>query len=213
MCIIDQRSDDAMPPRIRITRLNDFAEMLSPEAAEDLMNSIQKGRYPRGTTLLSPGQTSEWLHFIEKGILRCYFFSEEADGPREVTSWISAEGEAGFSPQSFYRQTPATEYMEVLEDSVLFSLHYTQFYRLQREYPDYFGLVMNLTEESVIKHKERAQMLRFRSPRQRFQLFEEYHPQLRGRLSQKVIASYINVSYHEISRVRRKLTPIANAPF
>ncbi|SDL81984.1 Crp/Fnr family transcriptional regulator [Siphonobacter aquaeclarae] len=202
-----------MIPRIRITRLNDFAEMLSPEASEDLMNSIHKGRYPRGTTLLSPGQTNEWMHFIEKGIARSYLFTDEADGPREVTSWISAEGETAFSPMSFYRQTPATEYIEVLEDSLLFSLHYTQFYRLQREYPDYFGLVMKLTEESVIKHKERSQMLRFRSPRQRFQVFEEVHPHLRGRLSQKVIASYINVSYHEISRVRKKLTPRLNTPF
>ena len=181
-----------------ITQFPPFSE----SAQQALVHLFKPVSYPKGSILVTPGQSSDYLYFIEKGILRGYYFEED----KEITAWILAEGGVGTISQSFYQQIPSTQYLETLEESILFRLHYHDFIRLQKEHYEYVQVVLHFTQQYFLAYDARIQLLCTRSPLRRYQLFEQQYPNLRGRLSQSVLASYLNMSYYQISRIRTQLT-------
>lgn len=144
------------------------------------------------------------MYFVEKGLIRGYYLE---DG-KEVTVWIIAEGGVGMATESFYHQTTSDIYLEVLEDSTVYRLHYQDFIGLRLKYPDYVQFVLRFTEEYLIYNNIRLQLLCTRSPLKRYKLFDAKHANLRGRLPQSVLASYLNMSYYQISRIRTQLSKV-----
>lgn len=93
---------------------------LSEDLKAYLSENIKPTVYTKKHILLEPGQTSNRMYFVESGLLRGYYLK---DG-KEVTTWFMAENEFVISILSFYSQNPSYEYIEVLEDSKLWSLSY-----------------------------------------------------------------------------------------
>lgn len=196
-------------PMLPLTELpTQLAEVITQfppfsEPAQQALNQLFKPTtYLKGSILVTPGQSSDYLYFIEKGLLRAYYFEEG----KEITAWILAEGGVGTISQSFYQQIPSTQYLETLEESTIFRLHYRDFIRLQKEHHEYIQVVLHFTQQYFLDYDARIQLLCTRSPLRRYQLFEQQYPNLRGRLAQSVLASYLNMSYYQISRIRTQLS-------
>ncbi len=177
---------------------------ISDITKEAILQALKPCIYSKGLLVLTPGQRSEYLYFIEKGLMRGYYMEEG----KEITTWIVAEGGVGMATESFYRQTPSDLYIEVLEDSTVYRLHYQDFLGLRLKYPDYAQFILRFTEEYLIFNNIRLRLLCTRSPLERYKLFDSKHANLRGRLSQSVLASYLNMSYYQISRIRTQLSKI-----
>ncbi|RYF55178.1 MAG: Crp/Fnr family transcriptional regulator, partial [Cytophagaceae bacterium] len=76
---------------------------VSPELQATLAEIMRLDNWPRKHWLLQPGQVSDRLYFIEKGVVRGYYLKEG----REVTSWFMREGDFIVSIVSFYTRQPA----------------------------------------------------------------------------------------------------------
>lgn len=186
--------------------LSEQMKPLSEATQKAVFQVLQFQFYPKGSIVLTPGKIGDCLYFVEKGLMRSYYFEEEdRREPREITAWVVAEGGVAMATESFYRQVPSTEYLEVLEDCSVFILSREHFARLQYGYPDFARFVLQFTEQYLLVYEARTQLLRMRSPLSRYLAFDRQYPLLRGRLSQAILASYLNMSYYQISRIRTQL--------
>jgi len=173
---------------------------LSPALRAALAPATRREEYPAGHQLLQPGQVARRVYFLESGLVRGYALH----AGREVSSWFMREGDFVISIVSFLTQAPSTEYLELLEPSVVHSLSHAQLHTLYAEFPEFnfFGRV--LTERYYVRSEQRAHQLRVLPAAERYtQLLAEF-PAVRQRVALKHIASHLGVAPETLSRLRGK---------
>ncbi|RYZ26008.1 MAG: Crp/Fnr family transcriptional regulator [Chitinophagaceae bacterium] len=191
-----------------ITNCPDLMEVLGqitplPEPFQQRVNSqLQTETYSAKTLLLRPGETCRKLYFIKSGFFRAYHIDQNG---KEYTTWFMGTADLMISVHSFFTQTPAEEYIEVLQDSILQSISWLQ---LQAYYADfkesnYLGRIV--TEKYYIQSEERALFLRTQSPEERYQHLLSKHPHIEQLTSTANIASYLGLTRETLSRLRSKL--------
>jgi CRP-like cAMP-binding protein len=111
--------------------------------------------FPRKHLLLKKGQVCNNIYFIEKGFVRSYRVKQN----REITSWFMKENDVIISVSSFFKREPSLEYLQVLEDSMLCSIHYDQLQSLYREFPEFNIAGRILVERYYVLSEERASSL------------------------------------------------------
>jgi CRP-like cAMP-binding protein len=183
---------------------------LTLDELKPILRHFQPVRVSAKTTLLEPGGVSGAIWYVDTGILRSYMVLEEekraspaADVAtnREITNWIVSEGGFLTDTRSFLHRTPALAYIETLEASKLYKLSHENYLHIHRLFPDLFR---TLFENTLILSELRVQMCNLRNPIQRVQMFEHMHPELAGRISVGLQASYLNIDRATLSRIRSK---------
>lgn len=173
-------------------------QLLSSELRTALVKMLRKDAFPRKHWLLQPSQVSDRLYFIEEGLARGYYLK---DG-REVTSWFMRENDFLFSIVSFYAGQPAREYIELLEDSIVWSITYTQLQALYRNFPEFNVVGRLITEKYYVLSELRTQNLRMQTAPERYEQLMHDFPDIFGRVPLKYIASHLGISPETLSRLR-----------
>ena len=107
---------------------------------------------------------------------------------------------------SFYTRQPAQEYIELLEDGLLWSLSFDQLQRLYQQYPEFNTVGRLLTEQYYILSEQRTINLRMQSAGERYQQLLADFPAIFQRVPLKYIASHLGLSPETVSRLRAKRT-------
>jgi len=173
---------------------------LSPALRAALAPATRREQHPAGHHLLQPGQVARRVYFLESGLVRGYALH----AGREVSSWFMREGDFVISIVSFFTQAPSTEYVELLEPSVVHSLSHAQLHALYAEFPEFnlFGRV--LTERYYVRSEQRAQQLRTLPAAQRYAHLLAEFPAVGQRVALKHLASHLGVAAETLSRLRGK---------
>lgn len=180
---------------------------LPPDLQTALLGMLRRETYLRKQWVLQPGQLADRIYFIEQGVVRGYYLK---DGPRgdgrEVTSWFMREGDFIISIVSFYTRQPAQEYIELLTDSVLWSITYEQLQQLYRAYPAFNLVGRLLTEKYYVLSEQRSLNLRMQTASERYQQLLTDFPTVFDRVPLKHIASHLGISAETLSRLRGRKT-------
>lgn len=150
--------------------------------------------------LLQPGETSKYLYFVEKGLLRSYYY----DTTHEITNWFMREGELVIAVESFYQQKPANEYIQAIEDCELYYISYQSLMALYNQYHGFCLIGCALTQLYYVKAEERMKNVRKKQVIERYRFLLEYHPQIIQRSPLTYIASYLGITLETLSRLRAK---------
>jgi CRP-like cAMP-binding protein len=163
-----------------------------------LQQIIRKKELSRKEYLLKEGQVCRNIHFIEKGLLRAYYVKDGG----EVSSWFMQEKDVCMGVESYYRQQPSQEYIQALEDSVVYSITYEELQRIYRNFPvfNYTGRV--LTERYYMLSEQRSKSMRMQRSHERYDWLMERYPELMQRVPAKYIASYLGITEVTLSVVR-----------
>ena len=86
--------------------------------------------YPKGHILLKPNAICNHIYFIESGLTRTFYLKDDKD----VTDWLSHEGTFACSIVSYINRRPDRRGIELLEDSVLWSLQYYEIEELCKQH-------------------------------------------------------------------------------
>lgn len=173
---------------------------MSEALIQHLALTVKLREVPKGQFILRAGHISRHVHFIHKGLLRCFYIKGDTD----VCSWFMKEGDVIFSIESFYDQKESYESIQALEDCQLFYIDYSELQFIYQHFPEFNFIGRALTEKY---HKLWAQQLygiRMQQAADRYQWLLDHFPELILRVPAKYIASYLGITEVTLSSIKGK---------
>ncbi|MCZ8217081.1 MAG: Crp/Fnr family transcriptional regulator [Cyclobacteriaceae bacterium] len=171
-----------------------------PQHEENQLTSIiTTTRVKKRQFIDQPGFVSSCRNYVTKGAFRSFFVDQEG---KEHTIQIAIEDWFVSDFYSYITQTPATLYVEALEDSILFQMKYEDIEGLcsrNHKISEYFRIT---TERAFAFSRKRMLSNLSKSAEERYIEFIERYPDIPQRVPQRIIASYLGISPEHLSKIR-----------
>lgn len=174
--------------------------------SEGIKNYFRKHSFAcsflKGKLLLKAGQLSEHIYFIKKGAVRGFI----KEGTKDITTWITVEGEVVSSISSLDKKEPALENMQAIEDCELLALTWTDYQELFTRFPQFNIVARKILEKYYQDAEGRAFIARLTKAENKYLLFMTRYGHLANRIPLKYIASFLGITLETLSRVRKRLS-------
>ena len=174
---------------------------LSNPLREYLIQHLKVKELAKKDYLLKAGHISSNIHFIQKGLLRCFYLK---DG-NEVSSWFMKEGDIVVSIESFYQQKSSYESIQALEDCLLYYISYQELQYIYKTFPEFNFTARVLTEKYYTLWAQQLYGLRMQQAHERYKWLLENYPELILRVPSKYLASYLGITEVTLSNIKSKL--------
>lgn len=169
---------------------------LSGALKDELHKLVIREDYKPHQVIHAAGHTENRFWFIEKGFARTYYL--EPSG-KEHTLLFYPENHIIWSNQGYWNE-PTDYYLEVLEPSVILSVTYKALHHLNALYPETTELVQNLIRQQYHQDLLKSRLLGL-TAEERYQQVRRSMPELFRRSSVRLIASYLNMTRENLSRL------------
>ena len=171
---------------------------ISDETMKELESLVVKCNYPKRYQLIKENIFCRYAYFIEKGMTRSFWL---VDG-EEITTSFSCEGGIVFSMDELYYNKMSEEFVETLEDVVVYRISLDKLRRLFETNIELanWGRIIHQDEYRRLhrSHKERLTL----SAKERYEEFRQQFPQVNQRAQLGYIASYLGITLSTLSRLR-----------
>ena len=174
---------------------------LSGSLDEDLKSIFEPEEFSKGDYLFNQGEVCQHLFYIVKGLVRVYYYS--ANG-KEITAWFSAERTLVTAIDSFYYHKPTHDYCEVLEDSVIYRINFSELDIILNSDKG-SRLAFYILYEIARNMTEFISSIKFQSAEERYKALISKYPAILQRASLGHIASYLGITQETLSRIRGKI--------
>jgi CRP-like cAMP-binding protein len=177
----------------------DDIELLHENMRNFLTSSLKTIRPAKDAYLLREGEIANRLGFIEKGLLRGFRTTKTG---KESTSWITKEGDIFASIRSLFKQVPSRETIQTLEPCIIHTLAIDKLLVAFKQ-PSFQKHRAVILEKYYIQSVEREDM-RQEQAFERLCFLMEYYPDLVGRVPDKYLASFLNLTPTYFSHLKSK---------
>lgn len=174
---------------------------LSRESVHALAEIVVCKKYRKGEIVLKAGEVCKAMLFIEKGLLRQFYYKYDKD----LTEHIGYENGMIICIESYFKQEPTRLMVETLESSVVWEIPKNQVEELASKYNDIEQLYRKFIEHSLIESQVKADTLRFEPAHERYNKLLRLHPEILKRAPLVYIASLLQMTPETLSRVRSSL--------
>ncbi|MGB3464131.1 MAG: Crp/Fnr family transcriptional regulator [Cyclobacteriaceae bacterium] len=155
---------------------------------------------PKNHMLLAAGNVCRHLWFAESGLLRFYVLKDGV----ENTKFFTIAPYCFTSQASFNSQKPAKEYIETIEESVIWETTYQENEALLR-LPSWNQFARKITQEVQYFTEEILEDLQTETAENRYRKLMASQPQLISRIPLKHLASFLGVAPQSLSRIRKNI--------
>lgn len=174
---------------------------ISDETLDKIYPYFQYKTAKKNTILLNEDDTCKEFFFLLKGIVRTYYLTKQG---QEKTRYILFDYSIGTSLASFISQQPSKEMVDTLEDCTLLSISHHYFYKLVDEYPEWKTFYLKIMEMAYIYQNKKIENRVTLSAQQRYKKVMSETPFYFQRLSNKILASYLDITQETLSRLKSK---------
>ncbi len=180
------------------SKIKDISNL--PSQSEEALSAVfQRDEYPKGHLLFRQGEVCRHIFYIEKGLARIYYNSSNG---KEITAWFFAENSFLTAHDSFYQRKASPAYCELLEDSVVFSLKYTDMEKILNENHELAKFAFHTMFELAKKLTEFINGIKFQSAEERYNALMLNYPNIFQRAKLGHIASFLGITQETLSRIR-----------
>ena len=156
----------------------------------------------KGEHLFRQGDDDRNLYFLQSGLLKAYYLSEE--GKEHVKSFIQSQETIG-SLSAAYDNAQCTFGVICLEDCQLMVIPFSA---ISKEADDDIGIaneVIRLLLQLSMKKERREYEFLCLSAETRFKLLTERSPDLIERVTQNDLARYLGITPVALSRIKKRV--------
>lgn len=184
--------------KIQIRKITDFSE----DECSMFIPYLNHKRLKKGEYLLEAGERVKEIAFVEKGVLRIFYFSKKG---KEINNHFFLENDYAVPYLDFLKNRPSRYYIQALEDSELLTFSAAS---LQKAYDqsknwERFGRI--IAESAYAVATNRFESFLFLSARERYlQMLKDY-PKFIQRIPLYHLASYLGIERESLSRIRKEI--------
>ena len=171
---------------------------MTPQGVEALSSILVPMKFQKGDTILEEGNVCRYLYFVEKGMVRQYYYKNKKD----VTEHFSYEGRIVFCIESFLKQEPSRLIVEALENTTLHAIPHDGMHNLMECNGEIEILYRKILEHVAISSQEHADSQRFENAAERYERLLREKPEIILRAPMVHIASFLQMTPETLSRVR-----------
>lgn len=175
---------------------------LSVESEIEFEKISKRQELPKGSLLFQQGEVCRHIFYIEKGLARVYYHS---GGGKEITAWFSADNSFITAIDSLYCHKPTRDYCELLEDSVIYKITYTDLEAMLNKKPELARLTFHVLYDIAKQMTEFIVSIKFQTAEERYNALMNDYPSIFQRASLGSIASYLGITQETLSRIRGKV--------
>lgn len=172
---------------------------ISPSFGEALRIVVQSELYKPHQVLYAAGQQENKVYFIENGFARLYFY--DLAGEQHTVKFLET-GNMLYSFEGYY-DAPSHYYVEIMAESHLFTLTYSQLHRLAVSFKEVSALISSVLIDHQREEFEKKELIAL-STEQRYNYFRKHHNPIFGKAPAKLIASYLQMSRETLGRYMSK---------
>jgi CRP/FNR family transcriptional regulator, anaerobic regulatory protein len=174
---------------------------LPVESEREIINTFIREEFPKGHFLFKQNEVCRNIYFIEQGLARTFYISESG---REITNWFLPENSFLTAVNSFYNNKPSSDYCVLMEDSVVYSIKYSEFESLLDNHLE-LGKFCFIVVFDLAKHMtEFINIIKFQTAEERYNALVKEYPHILHRVSLGHIASFLGITQETLSRIRAK---------
>lgn len=184
--------------------INNYIDQIGslPLSSKDLLlTAIREISLPKGSCILQEHSKTYKAYIIKEGIAHAYAMK---DG-KAATFWIGQEGDVIYPGQSLHFHSGEYGTVELLENSILYELNLTKLYELYISDNHLANWGRLAAEKACITLEKSILSRQFRNTRERYEELLRVYPEIVRRVPLNIIASYLNTSQENLSRIRRKI--------
>ncbi len=179
---------------------------VSDEIAGFFRDHLFPVKLPKKKLLLKAGMVCEHLYFIKQGAIRGFL----KHGTKEITTWITVEGEIVTSIGGLNGQQASKEYIQAVEESDLLAMKFEHLQKLYDSFPDFNIVGRKLLQKYYHDAENRALLVRIPKAEHRYLHFIDTQSHLANRIPLTYIASYLGLRLETLSKVRSKIAKPAS---
>ena len=171
---------------------------LSAEESSIIDAAFKREFHHRGATLAEPGNRSQKVHFVEKGMVRTFY---NKDG-KDITHFFFDENSFTMSLESIYFNKTDPYGREVLEETTLRTIQFREFNDLFNNIDAFKNLAFIAAIDTIKRFSDKLFSLQFQTAEQRYKSMMDNYPNILLRVSLGDIASYLGITQQTLSVIR-----------
>lgn len=169
---------------------------------ETILSYFSPLQLKKNEMLLSNGQNSQRTFFVVNGCLRIFFINEEG---QDSTRYFAFENQFATALTSFITSEPSEEFIEAVEDSEVYYITHKNFYHLLDIIPQWEKFYRIYLETAYVNNTKRLMSFLVQDALEKYRQLLDENPVVVRRLSNKMVASYLNISQETLSRLKSRL--------
>jgi CRP-like cAMP-binding protein len=177
-----------------------------PDISKDSLNSFidlaTEVQFRKNVSLTKVGEVSNCFFIIKSGIVRSYYTDEKG---KEYTRTIFVPGKTTGSLSSLISGLPSKLTYECLTKCVVYKFYFEAFNNLKNQDPQIEKLYSKMLEYIFLLMESRIHDLAVLNATQRYLKLKREIPNIETMIPQYHIASYLNVSAVQLSRIRKEI--------
>jgi len=167
-----------------------------------ILSCFRPIKIKKNELLLTNGQSSQRTFFVVKGCLRIFFINEEG---QDSTRYFAFENQFATALVSFITSEPSEEFIQAVEDSEVYYITHKKFYHLLDIVPQWEKFYRIYLEIAYVTNTKRLMSFLIQDALEKYRQLLGENPIVARRLSNKMVASYLNISQETLSRLKSKL--------
>lgn len=171
---------------------------VSDASLQALFERMTKVELPKKHLLIEGGKRDGHVYFIEQGFARSYCLHNG----EETTIWFSREGDITFAMKDLYHNEPGYEYVELLEDSILYVISIKDLNRLYETNIEIANWGRIIHQECLLYMDQHHNTQLCLSAKERYHILLQELPDVIHRAQLSYIASYLGITPQHLSRIR-----------
>ena len=155
-------------------------------------------KFAKGQMILSEGEICKHFYYIEKGLIRQFYFKNG----KQITEHLGEDRSIFMCIESLFREEPTKLQVEALEPTWVYALPKQKLEQVALHNVNIQILYRKILEESLILSQVHADLVRFETAGDRYKKMCKLMPQVVLRAPLVYIASYLQMTPETLSRVR-----------
>ncbi|MEO0896940.1 MAG: Crp/Fnr family transcriptional regulator [Bacteroidota bacterium] len=170
----------------------------------DLIKGLVKSRkLKKGDYFSEAGNISKEIAFVKKGIFRVCYFDKEGN---EITKYFVEENHFAVDITSYMSLIPSSEYIQAITDMELLIFKESSMETLSQTIIIWDQVVDKITSKAMIEKFNKTSLMMAEDATTRYLNFQNRFPSLVNRIPLQYLASYIGVTKHSLSRIRKEIS-------
>ena len=155
--------------------------------------------FSSGEVIIETGVVNRDIYVVKEGIIRYV----DMNGDRERTFAFGLPGTLFMSMYSFWKGDPSYYSIEACCDSVMLKVKWKDFWNLVDNNLDVAKWMLNIAYGELWFLEHISSNVRNGNAVQRFLSLWNHRPEIFSKVSQKIIASYLEITPEYLSRIKR----------